>query len=233
MKYFSSEVKVKSLSRVRLFATPWTVAYQAPPSTEFSRQEYWSGLPFPSPGDLPNPEIEPGSPAFQADALTSEPPGKQYYTAKRILIYSIRTETRRPVSLGLTSAGNIPTSGDSSFLLFCTSLVLNKYTNVKSMNNEDKVYLIHSVAFPSGTSDKEPTWGFTGAFMVNAEETRDADLIPGSGVSPRVGNINQLQHCCLKNSTGREYWQTTVHGVTKSQTQLSNRGHSHTHMLIL
>ena len=42
----------------------------------FSRQEYWSGLPFPSPGDLPNPGIEPGSPAFQADALTSEPPGK-------------------------------------------------------------------------------------------------------------------------------------------------------------
>ena len=63
----------KSLSRVRLFATSWTVAYQAPPSMGFSRQEYWSGLPFPSPGDLPDPGIEPGSPAFQADALTSEP----------------------------------------------------------------------------------------------------------------------------------------------------------------
>ena len=74
MKYFCSEVKVKLLSRVRLFATPWTVAYQAPPSTEFSRQEYWSGLPFPSPWDLPNRGIEPWSPAFQADALTSEPP---------------------------------------------------------------------------------------------------------------------------------------------------------------
>ena len=70
------KVKVKSLSRVRLFATPWTVAYQAPPSMEFSRQEYWSGLPFPSPEDLPNPGIEPGSPALQADALPSEPPGK-------------------------------------------------------------------------------------------------------------------------------------------------------------
>ena len=69
-------VCVKSLSRVRLFATPWTVAYQAPPSMGFSRQEYWSGLPFPFPGDLPDPGIEPGSPAFQADALTSEPPGK-------------------------------------------------------------------------------------------------------------------------------------------------------------
>ena len=66
----------QSLSHVRLFATPRTVAYQAPPSMGFSRQEYWGGLPFPSPGDLPNPGIEPGSPAFQADALTSEPPGK-------------------------------------------------------------------------------------------------------------------------------------------------------------
>ena len=70
------EKKVKSLSRVRLFATPWTVAYQALPSTGFSRQEYWSGLPFPSPGDLPDPGIEPRSPDLQADALTSEPPGK-------------------------------------------------------------------------------------------------------------------------------------------------------------
>ena len=68
------KVKVKSLSRVRLFATPWTVAYQAPPPVGFSRQEYWSGLPFPSPGDLPNPGIKPGSPALQADALPSEPP---------------------------------------------------------------------------------------------------------------------------------------------------------------
>ena len=68
--------EVKLLSRVRLFVTPWTVAYQAPPFMGFSRQEYWSGLPFPSPGDLHDPGIEPGSPAFQADALTSEPPGK-------------------------------------------------------------------------------------------------------------------------------------------------------------
>ena len=69
-------MKVKSLTHVRLFATPWTVAYQASPSMGFSRQEYWSGLPFPSPGDLPDPGIKPGSPALEADALTSEPPGK-------------------------------------------------------------------------------------------------------------------------------------------------------------
>ena len=70
------EQLVKSLSRVQLFAAPWTVAYQAPPSMGFSRQEYWSGVPFPSPGDLPNLGIEPGSPALQADALPSKPPGK-------------------------------------------------------------------------------------------------------------------------------------------------------------
>ena len=59
-----------------LFVTPWTVAHQAPPFMGFPRQEYGSGLPWPSPGDLPDPGIKPGSPALQADALTSEPPGK-------------------------------------------------------------------------------------------------------------------------------------------------------------
>ena len=58
--------------------TPGTVAHQAPPSTGFSRQAYWSGLPFPSSGDLPDPGIEPRSPALQADALTSDPPGKPF-----------------------------------------------------------------------------------------------------------------------------------------------------------
>ena len=69
-------MKVKSLCRVQLFVTPWAVAYQAPQFMEFSRQEYWSGLPFPSPQDLPNPGIEPRSPALWADTLPSEPPGK-------------------------------------------------------------------------------------------------------------------------------------------------------------
>ena len=70
------KAKVKLLSRVQLFVTLWTVAYQAPPSMGFSRQEYWNGLPFPSPGDLSDPGIEPRFPALQTDALPSEPPGK-------------------------------------------------------------------------------------------------------------------------------------------------------------
>ena len=83
MVCYGLKVKVKSLSRVQFFATPWTVAHQAPLSMGFSRQEYWSGLPFPSAGDLPNPGIEPGSPALQADALSSEPPGN-LIVSKRI-----------------------------------------------------------------------------------------------------------------------------------------------------
>ena len=72
---FLPRSKVKSFSCVRLFVTPWTVAYQAPWSVGFSRQEYWSGLPFPFPGDLPNPGIEPRSPPLQTDTFPSEPLG--------------------------------------------------------------------------------------------------------------------------------------------------------------
>ena len=91
------KVKVKSLSRVRLFVTPWTVAYQAPPSMGFSRQDYWSGLPFPSPGDLPNPGIEPWSPTLEADALTSEPPGKPN-------IYLYKSLNKKQESFGILFA---------------------------------------------------------------------------------------------------------------------------------
>ena len=64
------------MSHVRFFATPWAVACQALLAMEFSRQEYWSGLPYPTPGHLPDPGIEPRSPELQADFLLSEPPGK-------------------------------------------------------------------------------------------------------------------------------------------------------------
>ena len=70
--------KVKSLSCIRLFATLWTVALQASPSMGFSQQEFWSGLPFPSPGDLSDPAVEPASPALQAGTLLSEPLGKPW-----------------------------------------------------------------------------------------------------------------------------------------------------------
>ena len=94
------KVKVKLLSRVRLFATPWTVAYQASPSMGFSRQEYRSGSPFPSPADLPDPGIKPRFPALQADGLPSQPPGKPQAkdkTQERATPHLLRTRDSRPV----------------------------------------------------------------------------------------------------------------------------------------
>ena len=67
---------MSEVSHVRLFVTAWTVACHVPPAMGFSREEHWSGLPFPSPGDLPHPGIKPESPALQADSLPSEPPGR-------------------------------------------------------------------------------------------------------------------------------------------------------------
>ena len=73
--YIKIDLIVCMLSCVRFFATPWTVTHQAPLSMGFSKQEYWNGLPFPSPRDLPNSGIGPRSPTLQADSLPSEPPG--------------------------------------------------------------------------------------------------------------------------------------------------------------
>ena len=81
-------IVVQWLSCVRLFVAPWTVGHQAPLSMEFPRQEYWSGLPLPPPGDLPDPGIEPGSPALQVDSLPSEPPRNPIYHNTIVLIIS-------------------------------------------------------------------------------------------------------------------------------------------------
>ena len=100
--------KVKSLSHVQLFATPWAVAYQAPLSMGFSRQQSWSGLPFPSPGDLPNPGIEPGSPTLQTDALPSEPPGKSLKHGRFIQIATALCAQSRQLCLTLQLYGLEP-----------------------------------------------------------------------------------------------------------------------------
>ena len=89
VRHRSCRVSCKSLSHVRLLATPWTVAHQAPISMGFSRQECWRGLPCPSPGHLPDPGIEPRSLALQADALTSRPPGKPI--AQEIILKSFNS----------------------------------------------------------------------------------------------------------------------------------------------
>ena len=77
----------QSLSHVQLLVTPWTVACKAPLSMGFSRQEYWSGLPFPPPGDLPNPGTEPRFPTLQADSLPDELPGKSCFPQCRTSLH--------------------------------------------------------------------------------------------------------------------------------------------------
>ena len=90
-------MKVKVLvAQYSLFVTPWTVARKAPLSMGFSRREYWSGLPFPSPGDLPDSGIKPRFPALEADALTSEPPEKPILY---LLTFHDETNTSLPKSL--------------------------------------------------------------------------------------------------------------------------------------
>ena len=100
------------LSRVQLLATPWTTAHQAPPFMGLSRQEYWSGLPFPSPGDLPDPGIEPGAPALEADTLPSEPPGK----SSIMCVYTVSAE-KAMAPHSSTLAWGIPGKGEPGGLL--------------------------------------------------------------------------------------------------------------------
>ena len=92
-----SYMTVKSFSHVRLFVTPWTVACQTPLSMRFSRQEYWDGLPFPTLRDLPDPGMEPRSPALQADSLLTEPPG----SPPRVTYFNTQQLKTCPRLLGL------------------------------------------------------------------------------------------------------------------------------------
>ena len=113
------KMKVTSLSCVLLFSTPWTVAYQDPLSMGFSRQEYWCGLPLPSPGDLPDPGIEPGSLTLQADTLPSESPGKPLFHQN-----STQKRTLESVHLYQFCLGNLwrkPSLNDHSSILSSSS----------------------------------------------------------------------------------------------------------------
>ena len=131
---------VKSLSRVCLFATPWTVAHQAPSSMEFSRQECWSGLPFPSAGDLPDPEIEPGSPALQADALPSEPPGNP----NRLFHFSLWF----PMKLLQSFPPYLPARLSTvSSLIFAKWLFTSKWSGVLSKWGSDTCFAPTSQSF--------------------------------------------------------------------------------------
>ena len=109
-------MKVKSLSHVRPFGTPWAIDCQAPPSVGFSRQEYWSGLPFPSPEDLPDPGIKPGSPTLQAGSLLTELGGKPSFHLKDAVFFFKFIFNWRMIALQycFEDPGSIPGSGRSS-----------------------------------------------------------------------------------------------------------------------
>ena len=93
------KVKVKLLSHVWLFVSLWAVAHQALPSMGFSRQEYWTGLPFPTPGNLPHPGIELRSPALQAEVLPSEPPRKPFtYTSLHLILHFASSVNKKVTS---------------------------------------------------------------------------------------------------------------------------------------
>ena len=109
-----------SFSPVLLFVTPWTLVYQAPLSMGFSRQEYWSGLPFPSPGDHLHPGIKPGSPALQAESwLSSEPPGTTVLKCKMVKGWRCK-DCRRG---GLERCRSVRTFTTASVLHFLPALI--------------------------------------------------------------------------------------------------------------
>ena len=113
--FIMAKVKVKSLSCVRLFATPWTVAYQAPPSMGFLRQEYWSGLLFLSPRDLSNLGIEPRSPPMQADILPSEPLGKSLWQKPTLKIGQKTVNQQKKAVCHSRAPRSFPSGGASAF----------------------------------------------------------------------------------------------------------------------
>ena len=141
--YLESESEV---SRVRLFATPWTVAHHAPLSMEFSRQEYWSGLLFPSPGDLPDPGIEPVFPALQADSWPSEPPGKLVLKACSQLI---RPTVCRVGRWRLPGSKSWVISPASSFLLINSKCLLSDDGNVVWLDQSKSLSLTHRATEPT------------------------------------------------------------------------------------
>ena len=166
-------LKVLVAQCVWLFATPWTVAYQVPPSMGFSRQEYWRGFPFPSPGDLPNPGIKPGFHALQADSLPSEPTGKSFRNVERICISSHWVSVYSSISKGLRL--------DDCWCPFQPP----KYDRYCSFwANFGDTY-----GFPGGSDGKESTCN-----------VGNPGLIPGLGRSAGEGKSYSLQYSGLENS---------------------------------
>ena len=172
-----SVIHAQSLSCVWLFATPWTVAPQTLQSMGFSRQEYWSGLPFPSPGDLPSPGIEPASPAFVGELFTTEPPGKPlakvgFSQTSSCLMGQMRSRTPPYLFHAPRSGSCIWRSGPS-----CSVLVHDILSQVGKPRD-----------FPGGP-------------VVKPSKAEDVGPTPGQGAKiphapwPKTQNIKQKRYC--------------------------------------
>ena len=189
-KHINFRLEQVLLSHIRLFATPWKVAYQAPLSMGFSRQEYWSGLLFPSPGNLPNPGIEPRSPALQTDALPSESPGKP-----------------QPPVIPLQIPGAPLVKPHQKLIGTCFCCVHSSQPVGQGQCEENE----GSCVCQGRRKTSVPpvcTMDFSGASdgKVSAYNAGDLDSIPGLGRSPGEGNGNPLQYSCLENPMDREAW---------------------------
>ena len=180
------------LSCVQLFATPWTVPCQVPPSMGFSRQEYWSGLPFPSPGDLPNPGIKPRSLTMQADSLPSEPPGKPIWPSNSV-----------PRNIFQRIENTWPHKK-----LYCTWMFIIALVIIAKMKQSkcppidewmNKLYT-HTMEYFVAIKIKI-------CYMLQHKW-------PGEG----YGNL--LQYSCLENPMDRGAWRAIGHWVAKSWTWL-------------
>ena len=159
----------------------------------FSRQEYWNGLPFPSPGDLPDPGIKPRSPALQADALTSEPPGKPLslpyanWASQEGCLFHLRFSFQ-----------------SSDFLLFH---FCGLFLSLSFSHHRFRLLF--------------PIQGFPGDSI--SKESACLGSISGLGRSPGEGNGNPFQYSCLENPMDGGAWWATVHGVANSRTRPSDQ----------
>ena len=165
--------------------TLWTTAYQAPLSMEFSRQEHWSGLSFPSPGDHPDLETEPGSPALQADSLPSEPPGKpetfsSVQSLGRVRLFATPWTTARKASLSITNSRSSlkPMSMESvmpsNHLILCHPLLLQPsiFPRIRVFSKESALFIrwpkYWSFSFTISPSNAHPGLNFRSVGLVGS-----------------------------------------------------------------
>ena len=206
------------------FVTPWTVALQASLSMGFPRQEYWSGLPFLSPGNLPDPGIKPMPPESSALAggfFTTVPHRKplvflQFSSVQSLILYDLMDCSMPGLSvhhqlLGFTQT-HVHWVGDAiqpSHPLSSPSSAVNLSQHHFSV----KIYIwqYHLFLKTVGSDGKE-----------SAHNVGDLGLIPESRRSPGEGNGNPLQYSCLENPMDGGAWWATALGVAKSRTRLRN-----------